>query len=104
MNAALNNITMETSKDNLIGSRNNDWDVVILGDMFYDEHFTNVIHDWLKYLAARKTNVLIGDPGRIYLQNHPIKRQLRKVFDVELTEQNKIENNGLTRGSVWQFF
>ena len=102
MNAALNHVTLETSLDNLIGCPITNWDVALLGDMFYDNDFTNMVSDWLEYLSSRKINVLIGDPGRFYLQNHPIKKQLIKVFEVELPEQSRLENNGLTQGFVWQ--
>ncbi|XP_072033034.1 electron transfer flavoprotein beta subunit lysine methyltransferase-like [Amphiura filiformis] len=102
MNAALNHVTLETSTENFIGRHISDWDVILLGDMFYDNDFTNMVSDWLKYLSSFNTTVLIGDPGRFYLQSHPIKKQLTKVFEVELPEQSRLENNGLTQGFVWQ--
>ncbi|XP_071790277.1 electron transfer flavoprotein beta subunit lysine methyltransferase-like [Asterias amurensis] len=102
LNATLNNVTIATTTSNLIGSLDNQWDVVFLGDMFYDREFTNIVVDWLKYLAANGADVLIGDPGRLYLQEHPITRLLTNVYKVDLSDSCKMENSGMTQGFVWK--
>ncbi|XP_033112501.1 electron transfer flavoprotein beta subunit lysine methyltransferase-like [Anneissia japonica] len=103
LNMLLNNVTLETSSENLIGHHYTNLDVVLLGDMFYDKDFSNMLNDWLKELAARGTTILVGDPGRVYLRDHPIRSKLLKLMDYELLEQCKRENNGLSNGYVWQF-
>ncbi len=101
MNAKLNNVELEINTSNLIGQVNAEWDVVLFGDLFYDQEFTNQLTDWIEKLHASKKTILIGDPGRIYFSNHPIKENLKLVFQVELHQQSKDENNGLTEGFVW---
>ena len=102
LNAALNNVTIATSSSNLIGCIDNQWDIVFLGDMFYNRDFTDTVLDWLTYLADHDTEVLIGDPGRIYLQEHPIRELLTNIYKVNLPERCRMENNGLTQGFVWR--
>ena len=102
LNAAENNVDVATTSQNLIGSPGNQWDVVLLGDMFYDRDFADTITDWLSQLAGDGTEVLIGDPGRLSLQEHPIRRRLEKVFEVELLPRCKVENYGMTQGFVWR--
>ena len=104
MNCSLNNAkNIHIDTRNLIGQINRSWDIVLLGDMFYDEHFTNTIADWMHKLHTNGTHVLIGDPGRVYFTRHKVREQLNKVFNVELPDQSKWENNGLTQGSVWKY-
>ncbi len=42
-------------------------DVVLAGDVFYEETMAGRMFDWLRLAARRGTRVLVGDPGRRYL-------------------------------------
>lgn len=96
-------MTVETCSNNLIGHLNPDWSTVLLGDMFYDENFRDSLVTWTTELFSKfKTNVFIGDPGRLPLLDHPIRNRLTKVAEYELTGSCKEENNGLTTGYVWK--
>lgn len=107
LNAAMNGIALDTSTENLIGQteiHNSQWDVVFLGDMFYDGDFTNTVADWLTHLRNRYNNqVLIGDPGRIYLRNHPMRDSLKKLFEIDLPPGCIEENRGHSTGYVREF-
>ncbi|CAH1232638.1 ETFBKMT [Branchiostoma lanceolatum] len=105
MNAKLNSVNLETSTDNLIGEGLHQWDVVFLGDMFYDEEFASTVSDWLKTLKQSNSScqILIGDPGRFSLEEHPVKSLLFRVAEYELDEVCRRENNGLTLGGVWAY-
>ena len=103
MNSLLNNVTIETDTRNLIGMNNGSWDVIFLGDMFYDEEFTNYVTGWLQEMHSKGKDILIGDPGRVYLKNHPIKGRLKPVFSVDLMQHTMEENYGITQGFVWKF-
>ena len=103
MNAAANGVCLETDCSNLIGQLNSDWSTILLGDMFYDEAFRDSLVSWLtKQYAKYRTNIYIGDPGRLPLTNHPIRSSLTKVAEYELPLSCRQENNGLSTGYVWK--
>ncbi len=104
MNCSLNkadNVHINTK--NLIGEVDTSWDILLLGDMFYDEHFTNTIADWMHKLHANGTEIFVGDPGRVYFTRHSVRQRLKEVFCVDLPEQSRWENNGLTQATVWKY-
>ena len=96
--------SIRTDCSNLIGVQNPEWSTIILGDMFYDETFSNEIIDWLStHYRLHETNIFIGDPGRIPLLNHPIRHNLVKVAEYKLLKNCIEENHGCTVGVVWKY-
>lgn len=89
----------------MIGKKSEEkWDLILLGDMFYDEELAAHLHGWLTNCKSfRKTNVLIGDPGRTQFLKHAAKNQLEKVAEYELLETTKEQNYGLTTSGVWRY-
>ncbi|XP_060593838.1 electron transfer flavoprotein beta subunit lysine methyltransferase-like [Ruditapes philippinarum] len=103
LNSAANRVTVQTSRDNMIGQLNSEWSTVLLGDMFYDEEFRDSLVEWTTNLFSKfKTNVFIGDPGRLPFLDHPIRKRLTKVAEYDLDGSCKEENNGLSTGYVWK--
>ena len=75
LNAKANNVEVIATTDNLIGSPNAGWDLVLVGDMCYEQPLAGQIEDWLRGLVAQGTDVLIGDPGRTYLPKSGMEKQ-----------------------------
>ena len=46
-----------------IGS-DRDWDVILVGDAFYEKPLADSLLPWLETLSARGAKILLGDPGR----------------------------------------
>lgn len=89
---------------NILDLEQDKWDLVVLGDMFYDEDLADSLLQRLKNcFEAHRTQVLIGDPGRPQFSGHSIQRQLHKVAEYSLPEPTRQDNNGLTTSTVWQF-
>jgi predicted nicotinamide N-methyase len=65
LNAAANGVTVDVVCDDPIG-RPSAWDVVLAGDVCYEQPMAGRATDWLRRLAAMGTEVLLGDPGRSY--------------------------------------
>ncbi len=99
LNATLNNVDVETDRRDRIGSCAGQWDVVLLGDMFYDQDITDKVFDWLRYLTSRGTRVFIGDPGRVFLSSS--ESRLHRVATYQLPKEAMLENSGLTQGNAW---
>lgn len=89
---------------NIINSEAGNWDLIVLGDMFYDEQLADGLHHWLqKCIRIHQTEVLIGDPGRHQFLSHSIHSQLHKVIEYSLPESTRQENYGLTSSIVWSY-
>jgi predicted nicotinamide N-methyase len=65
LNAAINHATIEVVTEDLI-DRSSGWDVVLAGDVCYEQPMADRSLAWLRTLAAAGTEVLLGDPGRTY--------------------------------------
>ena len=75
MNAQLNDVQIETTTDDLIGTVDPSWQVILAGDVTYDERMATEVRAWLHRLAARGATVLVADPGRGFLNTeglHPL--------------------------------
>jgi len=65
LNAAANGVTIDIISDDPI-DRPSGWDVVLAGDVCYEQPMAGRATTWLRRLAAAGTEVLLGDPGRGY--------------------------------------
>jgi predicted nicotinamide N-methyase len=65
-NAALNGVSVRTSSDDVVG-RDDGWDTVLVGDVFYQQALSLQVMAWLQRLHARGAEIRIGDPGRSFL-------------------------------------
>ncbi|XP_077325422.1 electron transfer flavoprotein beta subunit lysine methyltransferase [Lithobates pipiens] len=90
--------------ENMIGVDTRLWNLIVLGDMFYDEQLADGLHQWLRRcIDQHGTTVLIGDPGRGHFIDHRIQKQLQKLAEYPLPESSKEENYGLTSAVVWKY-
>ncbi len=66
LNAALNGLTLEHRGDDLLGSLIDGFDLVLAGDVFYEQGLSERSMAWFRELEGRGIRVLAGDPGRRY--------------------------------------
>ncbi len=76
-NAELTGVTIETTTEDLVGTFERTWDVVLAGDVFYGTEMSRPILEWLTRLAERGTLVLIGDPDRGFLETSGLEPLVR---------------------------
>jgi predicted nicotinamide N-methyase len=96
LNAALNDVTLETTDADLIG-QDVDHDVILVGDLFYDRDLAPRVVAWLRAQQARGKRVLIGDPGRTYLP----RDQLIQLAQYDIPVTRALEDAELKRAAVW---
>jgi predicted nicotinamide N-methyase len=96
-NAEANGIRLTVTEDDLIGG-DADWDVVLVGDAFYEKPLAARLFAWLEALARRGATVLIGDPGRTYLP----KQRLTRLATYEVPVTRALEDAEIKKTSVWR--
>jgi predicted nicotinamide N-methyase len=75
------------------------WEVVLAGDVFYEQPFADRIVPWFERLAGRGTEILIGDPGRSYLP----KQRLTTMAVYQVPVTRALEDADVKRTTVWRF-
>jgi predicted nicotinamide N-methyase len=97
LNAAANNVWVETIGHDLIGA-GRCWDAVLLGDMCYERPVAERLLSWLRPMARAGTRVLLGDPGRNY---SPVSGIVRlATYAVPTTRE--LEDCEIRQTSVYQ--
>jgi predicted nicotinamide N-methyase len=67
LNARVNRVHVGFSRDDPLSGPPPSCDVILAGDVCYEQTMGSRMIDWLRSAAADGTRVLIGDPGRRYL-------------------------------------
>jgi predicted nicotinamide N-methyase len=97
-NAAGNGVAVKPRLEDLIGV-DDDWAVVLAGDIAYEKDFAGAAMEWLASLASRGATVLIGDPRRSYL---PLDR-LECVIEYSVPVTRELEDSEIKRTGVFRF-
>ena len=98
LNAEVNNVSLLETTDNLVGSDNRGWDVILIGDMCYERPLAESIEIWVRSLVAEGAEAFIGDPGRTYLP----KSGLEKVISYAVMTTRELEDTDVRNTSVWK--
>lgn len=99
VNAEANTLPLEVTPDDLTGAPASGVDVILAGDICYEEAPSRKIIAWLAEAAGRGLTVLIGDPGRTFLPRERLEELA--VFSVPTTRE--LEDSDLRRTAVWRF-
>jgi predicted nicotinamide N-methyase len=98
LNAELNGVTIHPRVQNLIGL-DEEWDVILAGDVSYERDMAQAVTDWLDGLRRRGAEVLVGDPGRAYLA----RDRLEPIAEYRVPVTRALEDCELKRALVWRF-
>ena len=98
LNAAANNVTLETVIEDLIG-HDHGWDVLLAGDIFYQRDIVDRLVPWFETLRRRGCDIIVGDPGRAYLP----KDRLEQVAEYRVPVSRALEDAEVKRTVVWRF-
>jgi len=100
LNARRNGVSIEVTGDDLIGTAKRCWQVVLAGDICYEQPMAGAAEAWLRSLAGDPQNpatVLIGDPGRSHLPRQSMRWLAR--YTVKTTTE--LEDSDLRNAMVW---
>ncbi len=98
LNGALNGVTLESVSEDLVGTANRGWDLVLAGDVCDERPLAARIEAWLKALAAEGAEVLLGDPRRTYLPTAGLERVT--AYSVKTTRE--LEDTDVRSAVVWR--
>ena len=98
LNAALNGVAIAVATADLIGTSGDAWDVVLVGDMCYEQPLADRLTAWLRRLAGDGVAVLLGDPGRSYVPTSG----LTKLARYTVATSRELEDRESRDGVIWQ--
>ena len=96
-NAEANSVALAISEADPIGS-DRGWEIVLVGDAFYEKPLADRLLPWLEMLASRGADILIGDPGRTYFP----KNRFEHLAEYSVPVSRALEDSDIKRTSVWR--
>ena len=98
LNAAANGVTADYVGDDLLEAAPPAWaEVVLAGDIFYEQPLAGRVAAWLGAARAAGATVLVGDPGRTYFP----KSGLTRLAEYEVPTTRELEDLAVKRTAVW---
>jgi predicted nicotinamide N-methyase len=94
LNAQANAVAITATQDDVIGT-SGDWDVILVGDLFYECPLAERLLAWLR---GQKISALLGDPGRSYFPRTGVEKCA--TYSVQTTrdlEDRDIRETGVYR-------
>jgi predicted nicotinamide N-methyase len=98
LNAGLNGVAVAVEGTDLIGRAAGAWDVVLAGDMCYEQPLADRLTGWLRALAGDGLTVLLGDPGRLYVPTSGLAALARYA----VATSRELEDRESREGVVWR--
>ena len=97
LNAEGNGVEVAFTAQNLLHGDPPEVDVILAGDICYEQPMTGEALAWLRQAGRRGTRVLIGDPGRTYFP----KDGLTRLADYQVATTRELEDQEVKRTGVW---
>jgi predicted nicotinamide N-methyase len=98
LNARANGVRVGFSKRDLLGAPPPPCDVILAGDVCYEEIMAGRMLDWLRLAARGGTRVLLGDPGRTYLP-----AGLERLTSYRVRTSRELEDDEIKESAVFTF-
>lgn len=100
LNAAANDVSISTTTDDLLSATPPRFDVVIVGDLFYERSLADLV---LAFIAASRASnpaalVLIGDPQRSYFP----RTRFQKLAEYRVPVTRELEDSEIKLTAVWK--
>ncbi len=105
LNARVNRVRVGFTRSDLLSAPPPSYEVILAGDVCYEQTMGSRMIDWLRIAAAAGTRVLVGDPGWRYLPSglHRLAtyrvRTTCELEDAEVTETSVFTFPGSRNGS-----
>jgi predicted nicotinamide N-methyase len=98
LNARANGVRVGFSRQDLLDAPPPPCDVILAGDVCYEEIMAGRMLEWLRLAARGGTRVLLGDPGRTYLP-----RGLERLASYRVKTSRELEDAEIKESAVFTF-
>ena len=98
LNATANGLHVETSAHDLLARPPQSFDVVLVGDLFYERQLAEKVLTYIDAARANGAVVLIGDPRRNYFP----RDRFTRVAEFHVPVTRELEDSEIKHTSVWQ--
>jgi len=98
LNAALNGVEVATTADDLLAKPPERYDVVLVGDLFYERALADLVSRYIDVSAAQGALVLIGDPQRNYFP----KGRFAAAAEYHVPVTRELEDAEIKLTAVWR--
>ncbi len=96
LNGRVNGVHPAFTRRDVLDQPPDGWEVVLAGDICYEEAMATRLLDWLSDAARHGSRVLIGDPGRRYLP-----AGLHRLASYRVRTSREIEESLVKESSVY---
>ncbi|WP_374655397.1 methyltransferase [Dongia sp.] len=98
LNAKLNKAKVDIVAEDLVGRMDLDLDIVLAGDVCYEQPMAERVLAWFEQLAESGVTVLMGDPGRAYLP----RKGLIEMARYQVPTSTELEDKDMRLTLVWR--
>ena len=98
LNAASNSVTVESTQEDLLAAAPDRFDVVLVGDLFYERTLAERVLAFIEAASAGGAAILVGDPRRSYFP----KDRFRQVAEYSVPVTRELEDAEIKRTAVWR--
>jgi predicted nicotinamide N-methyase len=98
LNTAVNSVRVETTSEDLLASAPGGYDVVLVGDLFYERQLADKVLAFIDRAKAAGSVVLIGDPQRSYFP----RGRFTCVAEYQVPVTRELEDAEIKHTSVWR--
>jgi predicted nicotinamide N-methyase len=98
LNAAANAVALEITADDLLDVPPGAFDVVLVGDLFYERPLAERVLAFCDAARSRGALVLAGDPRRSYFSPH----RFRRLAEYSVPVTRELEDAEIKRTAVWR--
>ncbi len=98
VNAQANNVVVATTSADLLDRTLADFDVILVGDLFYERSLAERVLHALETATAAGVLVLVGDPERNYFP----KGRFQQAVEYRVPVTRELEDAEIKRTAVWR--
>jgi predicted nicotinamide N-methyase len=98
LNARANGVEVESTADDLLGLAPDAFDLVLVGDLFYERALADAVLRYARAAKAQGGQVLVGDPRRSYFP----KDAFTQVAAYAVPVTRELEDAEIKHTAVWQ--